>query len=187
MRGYMTIVLLIACGIARAAETYVIDPNHTHATFSFQHLGLSTFQGKIPAQSGTIMLDPQQKRGSVEVVFAPASVATGVPKFDEHLRSKDFFNVEKDPTASFEASRITFQGEAPATIVGDLTIKGVSKPVTLTVTSFHCGQHPMMKVPACGANAVATIKRSDYGMTYALPAVKDEIQLDIEIEATQKK
>jgi polyisoprenoid-binding protein YceI len=110
-----------------------------------------------------------------------------VRKFDEHLRSRDFFEVEKNPSASFKSSRITFEGDAPASVTGDLTIKGVSKPVVLKIESFSCGQHPMMKVPACGANAVATIKRSDYGMTYALPAVKDEITLIIEVEATQKK
>jgi polyisoprenoid-binding protein YceI len=184
----MTAVLLcIAWGAAAsAAETYEVDPNHTHATFSFQHFGLSTFHGKIPARGGTIVLDRERKTGKVDVTFDPAAVATGVPDFDEHLRSADFFEVGKHPTASFRSSKVTFEGDEPTAVSGDLTIKGVSKPVTLKIESFNCGQHPMKKVPACGANAHATIRRSDFGLTHSLPDVKDEIALAIEVEATRK-
>lgn len=184
-------LLLIAfgscCIAANAADTYSIDPSHTHATFSFHHLGLSTFDGKIPAESGTIVLDRAQKTGSINVVFNPGGVATGVAKFDDHLRSDDFFEVEKYPTATFKSNKITFEGDEPATVSGNLTIKNITKPVTLKITAFNCAQHPMLKVPACGANATATIKRSDFGMEYALPAVRDEITLGIEVEAAQKK
>jgi polyisoprenoid-binding protein YceI len=153
----------------------------------FQHMGFSTFSGKIPSRSGAIVLDRAQKTGTIDVTFDPRTIATGVPKFDDHLRSKDFFEVDRHPTATFKSSRISFEGDKPASVTGDLTIKGVSKPVTLEIRSFNCGAHPMEKVPACGANATATIKRSDYGMSFALPAVKDEIILDIEVEALQKK
>jgi polyisoprenoid-binding protein YceI len=169
-----------------AADTYAIDPNHTHATFSFQHLGFSTFEGKIPAKSGTITLDSAQKTGSVEIAFDAQAITTGVPKFDEHLRSKDFFEADKNPTATFKSSKITFKGDAPSAVMGDLTIKGTTKPVTLAVTGFKCGPHPMMKVPACGANATAKIKRSDFGLSYGVPAVADEIGLEIEVEAMKK-
>jgi polyisoprenoid-binding protein YceI len=180
-------VLFSSCWLsANAADTYAVDANHTHVTFSFNHLGFSTFYGKIPAKSGTITLDSAQKTGAAEVVFDLDEIATGVDKFDDHLESKDFFDTDKHPTATFKATKFTFDGEQPATIVGDLTIKGVTKPVTLNVTGFKCGQHPMAKVPACGANAKGTIKRSDFGLTYALPAVPDEIGLDIEIEAMKK-
>jgi polyisoprenoid-binding protein YceI len=181
-------VLLMSscCAAASAAETYSVDGNHTHATFSFQHLGFSTFQGKVPARSGSIVLDRAQRTGSAEVVFDLQGVATGVAKFDEHLRGKDFFEVDRNPTATFKSSRITFQGDMPASVEGNLTLKGITKPVTLQVTSFKCAQHPMMKVPACGANATARIKRSDFGLGYALPAVPDEIGLMIEVEAMTK-
>lgn len=182
-----TVLLGSACAVAHAADTYAVDPFHTSATFSFQHLGLSTFYGKIPAQSGSVTLDRTAKSGNIDVVFDLKGVATGVPKFDDHLRAADFFEVDKHPTATFKSNKVTFKGDQPATIAGDLTIKGVTKPVTLQVTSFACAEHPMMKVPACGANASATIKRSDFGLSYALPAVKDEIKLDVEIEATLKK
>lgn len=176
-------------GVAQAAEeTYTVDTNHTHATFAFEHLGFSTFHGKVPAKGGTVVIDRAARTGRVDVEFDPSAVATGVPKFDEHLRSADFFEVAKHPTASFKSSRITFDDlGAPKTVVGDLTIKGITKPVTLQVTSFNCGDHPMAKVPACGANATASIKRSDYDMSFALPAVPDEIGLEIEVEAMKKK
>lgn len=188
MKKLLIAALFASCCVAaNAADTYSIDPQHTHATFSFQHLGFSTFHGKIPARSGTITIDRAQQSGTADIVFEPEAVATGVPDFDDHLRSDDFFQVEKHPTASFKASKITFKGDAPTSIAGNLTIKDITKPVTLKVTSFNCADHPMLKVPACGANATATIKRSDYGMAYALPAVPDEIKLDIEVEAMIKK
>jgi polyisoprenoid-binding protein YceI len=191
MRKILAIALLCTLANGRALQaaetTYSIDPNHTHATFAFQHLGFSTFHGKVPARAGTIVLDRAAKSGRVDVEFDPKAVATGVPKFEEHLRSPDFFEVARHPTASFKSSKITFDNDVPKTIAGDLTIKGITRPVTLQVQSFHCADHPMAKVPACGANATASIKRSDYGMVYALPAVPDEIKLEIEVEAMQKK
>jgi polyisoprenoid-binding protein YceI len=183
----VTAALLSSCCLAAsAADTYTVDANHTHVTFSFNHLGFSTFYGKIPAKSGTVTLDTAQKKGTAEVVFDVDEISTGVDKFDDHLESKDFFDSDKYPTATFKATKFTFKDDQPATIVGDLTIKDITKPVTLNVTGFKCGPHPMAKVPACGANAKGTIKRSDFGLTYALPAVPDEIGLDIEIEAMKK-
>lgn len=181
-----TLLASFACVVASAADTYSIDPDHTHVTFSFQHMGLSTFKGKIPARSGTIVLDRERKTGTVEVVFDPKGIVTGVPKFDDHLRREDFFAVDEHPTATFKAAQISFKGDEPSTISGSLTIKGITKPVTLQVTSFNCGQHAMEKVPACGANATAKIKRSDYGLTYGMTNVPDEIGLEIEVEALQE-
>lgn len=183
----LAVIAGFCCLGANAADTYSVDANHTHATFSFQHLGLSTFDGKIPAQGGTIVLDRAQKTGSVEVTFNLEAIATGVPKFDGHLRSEDFFEVTKFPNATFKSSKVTFQGDKPATIAGNLTIKDVTKPVTLKVTSFNCvDAHPMAKVPACGANATATIKRSEFGLAYAAGAVPDEVELVLEVEALRK-
>jgi polyisoprenoid-binding protein YceI len=180
---------LATASLAQAAEeTYSVDTNHTHATFAFEHLGFSTFHGKVPARGGSVVIDREARTGRVDVEFDPNAVATGVPKFEEHLRSPDFFEVAKHPTATFKSSQITFDDKGtPKTVVGDLTIKGITKPVTLQVNSFNCGTHPMAKVPACGANASASIKRSDYGMAFAIPAVPDEIKLEIEVEAMKKK
>ena len=180
---------LVTATVAHAAEeTFSVDTNHTHATFAFQHLGFSTFHGKVPTRGGTVVIDREARTGRVDVEFDPNAVATGVPKFDEHLRGPDFFEVAKHPTATFKSSRITFDDKGtPKTVIGDLTIKGITRPVTLQVSSFNCGNHPMAKVPACGANASASIKRSDYDMSFALPAVPDEIKLEIEVEAMKKQ
>lgn len=186
MRTFLAVVFTCLCAAANAADTYSIDPNHTHATFSFLHLGFSTFKGKIPARSGTIVLDRERKTGSVDVVFNVEAIATGVSEFDEHLRGKDFFQVDQHPTATFKSTKVAFRNDEPSAVTGNLTIKGVSKPVTLQVTSFNCGQHPMQKMPACGANASTTIKRSDFGLDYAVPLVRDEIGLEIEVEAIGK-
>lgn len=177
---------VLCCAAAQAADTYAVDPNHTSATFTFNHLGFSNFHGKLPKASGSIVLDRAQKTGTADIVFDVKAIATGVPKFDDHLRSNEFFDAEKHPTATFKATKIGFKGDAPSTLAGDLTIKGQTKPVTLEVTSFKCGDHPMMKVPACGANAKATIRRSDFGLGLYVPAVSDEITLDVEVEAMKK-
>lgn len=169
-----------------AADTYTIDPNHTSATFAFKHLGLSTFHGKFTKASGTVTLDPAQKKGSADITFDATGVVTGVPKFDDHLRSKDFLDVEKFPTATFKSQNIKFSGDSPTEVSGSLTLHGVTKPVTLKVTSFACKEHPMMKVPACGADASTTIKRSDFGLGAYVPNVSDELPLVIEIEATKQ-
>lgn len=175
------------CAAANAADTYTIDRNHTAAVFAFQHLGFSTFRGKIPTQSGTVTLDRAAKTGSAEIVFDIRAITTGAPKFDDHLKSNDFFQADKYPTATFKSTKFTFDGDAPSKITGDLTIKNITKPVTLQVTHFHCGDHPMMKVPACGANATAKIKRTDFDVGMYAPNVSDELELDIEIEATKQK
>ncbi|MET0658612.1 MAG: YceI family protein [Steroidobacteraceae bacterium] len=174
------------CVAAYGADTYTVDGNHTSATFSFKHLGFSTFHGKIPASGGTIVLDRAQKSGSVDITFEIDDIATGVDKFDDHLESADFFAAEKFPKATFKASKVTFTGDAPSAVTGDLTIKDKTKPVTLQITAFKCGDHPMMKVPTCGADATAKIKRSDFGLEKYVPAVSDEITLDIEVEAMNK-
>lgn len=188
MKNKIVAVLLstACCTTTYAADTYSIDPSHTSATFAFKHFGFSTFHGKIPAQSGTIVLDRAQKTGTVDIVFDVKGIATGVDKFNEHLRSKDFFDADKNATATFKANEIAFAGDAPSSVKGDLTIKGVTKPVTLKITSFHCADHPMKKVPACGADATAQIKRSDFGLGQYAPNVSDEIPLVIEVEAMKK-
>lgn len=178
-----SLLFIASAAAAQSAETYRVDPHHTQATFSFSHMGFSKFHGKIPSQSGQIVLDRAAQTGNIEVVFDLRGIATGVPAFDNHLRSKDLFEVEKYPTATFKAGKMTFKGEAPSVITGELTMKGMTKPVTLQVSGSKCGMHPMEKKQACGANATATIKRSEFGLGYALPAVPDEIELIVEVEA----
>jgi len=177
-----------SAGIA-APETYLLDPTHTLPGFSVNHLGMSTVRGLFEGASGKVVIDRAAKTGSIELKIATSTVYTGYGKptgagrsRDDHLRSADFFNVAEFPEMSFKSSKIHFKGDAPDAIEGTLTLLGVSKPVTLKVDSFKCGANPMSKKEMCGADVSGTIKRSDFGMKYALPAIGDEVRLAIAVE-----
>jgi len=166
-----------------AAQSYTVEPRHSHVSWAVSHFGTSTFRGKLNKTSGKVVLDAAAKTGSVEITVDARGMISGDEKLDKHLSAADFFDVEKFATATFKSTSVTFEGNAPKTIEGALTLRGVTRPVTLTVTHFHCRVHPMMKKDYCGADATATIKRTDWGMKYAVPAVSDEVKLDIAIEA----
>jgi polyisoprenoid-binding protein YceI len=161
---------------AVAAESYTIDPPHTFPHFSINHLGFSTMQGRFDRTSGTVTLDRAAKTGTVNISIEAGSISTGFAKRDEHLKSPDFFNAVEFPA-------ITYKSDKPSSVDGSLTIMGVTKPVTLTIDAFNCGTNPMSKKDECGAAASAQIKRSDFGVKYALPAVGDDVKLVFEIEA----
>jgi polyisoprenoid-binding protein YceI len=166
-----------------AAESYTVDPNHTFPNFSINHLGFSNLQGRFDRTSGTVTLDRAAKTGSVDISIESASISTGFVKRDEHLRSPDFFNAAEFPAITYKSTAVHFKGDTPASIDGNLTILGVTKPVTFTVDAFNCGTNPMSKKDECGAGASAQIKRSDFGVKYGLPAVGDDVKLVLEIEA----
>ena len=168
---------------AFAADSYTIDPPHTFPHFSINHLGFSTMQGRFDKTSGTVTVDRAAKTGAVEISIESASVSTGFAKRDEHLRSPDFFNAAEFPAITYKSTAMHFKGDTPASVDGNLTILGVTKPVTLTIDAFNCGTNPMSKKDECGAGASAQIKRSDFGVKYALPAVGDDVKLVFEIEA----
>jgi polyisoprenoid-binding protein YceI len=188
MNKLVPILLMITpLAASQAADVYSVDPNHTFASFQFKHLGFSTFTAKVGGASGTVSLDTAAKTGSADITLDANAIYTGVQKFDDHLKSPDFFDVKKFPKITFKSQKFTFSGDKLTSIAGDLTVHGVTKPVTLTVDSMTCRDHPMAKVPACGADARATVKRSDFGMSMYVPAVADEITLLIGIEAMAKK
>lgn len=170
---------------AAAADSYTIDPGHTYPSFEINHLGFSTMRGTFDATSGSVTLDPAAKTGSIEISIDTASIDTGHAKRDEHLRTDEFFNVAKFPSMTYKATKLKFNGDKLAGADGELTLLGVTKPVSLAVTSFNCGPHPMNKKPVCGANATATIKRSEFGMKTYVPAVGDEVKISIEVEAVK--
>ena len=168
---------------AFAADNYTVDPDHTFPHFHINHLGFSTMQGRFDKTSGTVTLDRVAKTGSVEIRIESASISTGFAKRDEHLRSPDFFNAAEFPAITYKSTAMHFKGDTPASVDGNLTILGVTKPVTLTIDAFNCGTNPMSKKNECGAGASAQIKRSDFGVKYGLPAVGDDVKLVFEIEA----
>ena len=169
---------------AAAADAYTIDGNHTFPSFEINHMGFSTFRGRFDKTSGTLTLDTAKKTGSVDVIIDVASISTGVEKLNEHLKTPDFFDAATFPTITFQSNAFKFEGDKLVSITGDLTMHGVTKPVTLTVDSLVCKDHPFLKVPACGAGAHTLIKRTDWGIGKYPPAVLGEdVTLRIQIEA----
>lgn len=183
-------ILAIAATISTAAiaapETYIIDSNHTLPRFSYNHFGYSTQLSRFDKTTGKIIIDRVAKTGSVDVTIDTTSVNTGYALFNEHIQAEDFFNTAKFPTATFVSKKINFEGDKPVSIDGTLTIKGVSKPETLAVTSFMCMPHPILKKDACGANATVVVKRSDFNMAKHVPYVSDEVIITLPVEAVKQ-
>lgn len=169
-----------------APETYVIDTNHTKPRFEYSHFGYSTQLSRFDTTSGTITIDRAAKTGSVDVTIDAKSVDTGYALFNGHIQGEDFFNTEKFPTITFKSDKMKFDGDKLTSVEGNLTIKGVTKPVTLTVTSFMCMPHPMAKKDACGANATVVVKRSDFNMAKYVPYVGDDVTLTIPVESIKQ-
>lgn len=187
MKHLLTAALLsLTTFSAAAADTYVIDKTHTFPTFEISHLGFSTFRGRFDSTEGTIKFDAAKQTVDADVTIAVNSISTGVAKLDEHLKAADFFDAAKYPTITFKSTGARFDEDKLVELKGNLTLHGVTKPVTLSVQSFHCAVHPMMKIPACGADVHTTIKRSDWGISAYVPNVGDEVRLAIEIEAHNK-
>ena len=168
-----------------APESYTADPTHTFVSFEYNHLGYSNQRSRFDNVKANVTLDTAAKTGSVEVTIDPKFVNTGSDKFNQHLQSEDFFDVAKFPTATFKSTKVIFSGNKPSEIIGDLTLKGVTKQVKLQVTNFVCQPHPFTKKDICGANATTKIKRSEFDLGKFAPAVSDDTTLSIVIEAAK--
>lgn len=188
MKRISLIAALAAVSFAAQAAplTYTIDNSHTFPYFTYNHLGFSNQTHRFDKTTGTVTLDRKAKTGSVDVVIDATSVNTGYALFNEHIQAADFFDTRTYPAITFKSTGMRFKGEQPASVTGDLTIKGVTRPVTLTITHFKCQPHPMLKVEACGANATTQVKRSEFNMGKNVPFVSDEVTLAIAIEAVNK-
>lgn len=167
LAGALASSLTAAATGAFAADTYQLDPTHTYPSFEADHMGgVSTWRGKFTKSSGTVTLDRAAKTGTVDVTIDTSSIQMGNTKLDEHLRSPDFFDVAKYPTATYKGTAIRFDGDTPVAVDGQLTIKGVTKPVNLKIESFKCIQHPVLKREVCGVEATGEFNRSDFGMDF---------------------
>jgi polyisoprenoid-binding protein YceI len=183
---FFTLAFAISTTALAAPETYIIDGTHTYPRFSYSHLGYSTQLSRFDKTSGNIVIDNEAKTGSVNVTIDTPSVDTGYNLFNEHIQGADFLDTAKYPNATYTSSKVNFDGDKVSSVEGTLTLKGISKPVTLTVTSFQCMPHPMLKKDACGANATAVIKRTDFNMGKYAPQVGDDVTLTISVEAVKK-
>jgi polyisoprenoid-binding protein YceI len=169
-----------------APKTFDIDSSHTFPRFSYSHFGYSTQVSRFDNTTGTVVFDADAKTGSVDITIDMKSVNTGFADFNGHIQGEDFLDTAKFPKATFKSTKVNFQDGKPASIEGQLTIKGVTKAVTLTVTSFQAMPHPMLKKDAIGANAFTVIKRSEFNAGKYAPYVGDEVRIDIALEAIQK-
>lgn len=184
------VVCLFPLAAMAAPTTYVMDPLHSFPNFTINHLGMSTIHGRFDKMAGKITIDQGAKIGSLEAKIASVSVNTGDSKRadgtrsrDEHLRSADFFNSAEFPEMVYKSTKFNFKGDDVESVDGTLTMLGVTRPVKLTVTSFKCGPHPFSKKPMCGADVQTTIKRTDWGIKFGVPAIADDVNLMLNIEA----
>ena len=184
---------LVAGGQALAQHaTYAIDPAHSQVDFGIKHMGISTVHGRFAIKEGTIDLDPGNLTGSsVMATIDVASVDTGVTARDGHLRSPDFFDTAKFPTATFKSSKITKTGDG-YDVIGDLSLHGVTKPVTLHMEAPSKEQIGMDKMPHRGFTATTTLHRQDFGLTWngtlssGDSMLGDDVKMEFDIEAAKK-
>ena len=160
------LIATLASPAYAASETYVIDPTHTYPSFEFSHMGVSVWRGKFDKTSGAIVIDRAARTGSVDIVVDPASINFGLAAMDDKARSEDFFNVAKYPTATYKGT-LKFEGDVPKSIVGSITLLGVTKPLTLTINSTNCTPNPMTAKEFCGADAQGEVNWSQFGMKWS--------------------
>lgn len=183
---FLALTTALSTSVFAAPETYSIDNSHTYPRFSYSHFGFSTQLSRFDKTIGTITIDHVAKTGAVNVTIDTTSVNTGLPLFNEHIQGADFLDTAKYPTATFTSSKVNFNGDNVTSVDGTLTLKGISKPVTLLVTSFQCMPHLMLKKDACGANATTLVKRTDFNMGKYAPNVGDEVTITLSVEAVKE-
>jgi len=171
------------------ATTYTIEPDYTQAVFRWSHLGFSNPAAQLSQGQGTLEFDPANPtRAAVNVTIALSSLNTGVPALDEHLRSEDFFEVAKFPTASFRSTKVEQgAGKDRLKVTGELNLHGITRPVTLDVAVLKIGANPRTQLPTVGFEATTTLKRSDFGLGAFVPQVSDEIKLQISSQGVEAK
>src|SRR6267142_4879977 len=188
--NYALVLLAIGATSATAAPSaYSVDPDHTHPSFEVDHFGgLSTWRGTFKKTSGTVEIDTVAKTGTVDVVIDTATVDFAHDKLNQHVASPEMLDVAKYPTAEYKGKFVEFANGVPKTIAGELTLHGITKPVTLTINSFKCIEHPILKKQVCGADASGTFNRADFGVNYGQQyGFKQDVLLRIQVEAIKAK
>ncbi len=185
-----SVAALIGSAAVAAPVTYSLDPEHTYPSFQADHMGgMSNWRGKVKKTTGTFVYDKEAKSGTVDVTMDMTTIDFGHDGLNTHAKTADMLDVAKFPTATYKGKLAKFNGDVPTEVTGDLTLHGVTKPVTLKVNQFTCRpQHPMAKVPHCGADATATINRADFGINFgAQMGFKMDVVLNIQVEALGPK
>lgn len=181
---FLPIALSLAIAGPASAASYAIDGRHTQVVFTYDHFGYSHMTARFNQVTGSFDFDPANPaKSSIEVSLPISTVSTGVPKLDTHIASADMLDAAQFPTATFKSNKVVVLGKAHLSVAGNLTIHGITKPVVFDVKVNSTAPHPMRKSPAAGFDAHATIKRSDFGVTFMLPGIGDDVQLAISMEA----
>ncbi|XID74939.1 YceI family protein [Alkanindiges sp. WGS2144] len=180
--------VLLGSSLAMAAPvSYQIDPAHTATVFSWNHFGFSNPSANFSKVQGTIQVDEKNPaKSSVTVTIPVNSVNSNVAALDKEFLADEWFNEGKYPNITFKSTKVETKDKKHFKITGDLTVKGVTKLVVLDATLNGMGEHPMAKKPAIGFNATTSFKRSDFGIKQYIPAVSDEIKVNITTEALAK-
>ena len=189
IRSIALAALSVLIAAPLGATTYTLEPNHSEGVLRWSHLGFSNPTAQFSRAEGTLEFDQANPtRASVTVTIALANLSSGVPDLDDYLHAEEFFNVASFPTATFKSRKVE-QGGAPDRfkVTGDLTLRGITKPVTLDVTLNKIGINARDNVPTVGFEATTTLKRSDFGLGLYVPQVSDEIQVHITCQADEAK
>ena len=185
----LAVVLAMPVAAFAAPENYTVDPLHSSVNFSVDHLGLTNIYGRFNKFTGTFSMDKAAKTGTLDASVDTVSIDTNendkgsrARSRDEHLRSADFFNAAEFPKMTFKSTKVAFSGDNPSAIEGNLTLLGVTHPLTLTIERFKCNPASGNAKERCGGVAVGKLKRSDYGMKRGVPNIGDEITLVLAFE-----
>lgn len=179
------VISTMAGGASAQVQSYSLDPNHTFPSVEFSHMGVSTWRGKFTKTSGKVMLDRSAKAGSVDVTIDPASIDFGHATMNGHARGDNWFKTEQFPTITYKGKLGGFNGDVPMQIDGELTMLGVTRPVTLQLASFKCIQHPMLKREMCGGDATGMVNRRDFNLGPTSGSVPQEIKLVLQVEGVR--
>ncbi len=182
----LALAAALSAPVLAAPETFVFDNNHTFPSFSYSHLGYTIQTSRFNKATGKVVLDTAAKTADIDVVIDTTSVDTGSTLFNGHIQGEDFLDTAKFPTATFKSTGVKFDGDKPVSIDGNLTLKGVTRPLTLQVTGYQHMMHPMAKKDAIGANAVGMVKRTDFNAGKYAPYVGDDVTIHIAIEAIKE-
>ena len=167
---------------------YQLDPDHTHPSFETDHFGgLSVWRGIFKHTTGAITMDKAASTGTVDVTIDMSSVDLAHDQLNKHVVSPDILDVQKFPTATYKGTLGNFKDGAPTTVTGELTMHGVTKPVSLTIDSFKCMTNPMSKKDVWGADAHGTFNRADFGVNYGKQfGFKQDVTLRIQVEGIKQ-
>ena len=188
MKFLLLVPALLAVAAQAAPVSYEIDPTHTYPSFEADHMGMSYWRGKLTRNAGTIVYDKATGAGSVEVKMDLASIDFGLAALNSWGAGKDFFDVEKNPSAMFKGRFDGAKAGVPSQVVGELTLNGKTRPMTLAIHQLKCMPHPLSKRDWCGADASGSFNREEFGLTAGKDwGFKMDVNLRIQVEAVAKE